>query len=188
VPLDIAHAKIGTHVQARIVTPWTANGCSLRFGALVEGHVSQVTHRSKTAPRSALRLVFDTAECNHQRGVPLPAILIAVLGPSDATPSGLGKAPPLTDTPLPIGTGAGMRSVETASEANQYALTGRSVPDRWKIGMVVDSPMNLAVGASAERGSIIWSNTTDARLESQTTLILVATPTSAPANPAPRPQ
>jgi hypothetical protein len=174
-PLDISRAKIGTHVQARVVTPWTGNGCTLRLGALVEGHVSQVERRSKTAPRSAMHLVIDSAECNHQRGTPFKATLIALLGPSDA-PSGMGKAPPLTDTPLPIG----MRSVEAAAAANQYALTGRSVPDQWKIGMVVDVPMNLSVGSGAEGGSIIWSTTSDARLEGQTTLILIATPQPPP--------
>jgi hypothetical protein len=178
-PLDISRAKIGTHVQARVVTPWTGSGCALRLGALVEGHVSQVERRSKTAPRSAMHLVIDSAECNHQHAIPFKATLIALLGPSDA-PAGMGKAPPLTDTPLPIG----MRSVEAAAAANQYALTGRSVPDQWKIGMVVDVPMNLSVGSGAEGGSIVWSTTIDARLEGQTTLILIETPPPPP-TPAP---
>jgi hypothetical protein len=180
-PLDVSRAKIGTRVQARVVTAWTGNGCDLRLGALVAGHVAQVERRSKTAPRSAMHLVFDSAECNHQHAAPFKATLIALLGPSDA-PYGMGKAPPLTDTPLPIG----MRSVERAADANQYALTGRSVPNQWKIGMVVDVPMNLTVGSGAEAGSIVWSTTTDARLEGQTTLILIATPPPAPA-PAPTP-
>jgi hypothetical protein len=138
-----------------------------------------VVHRSKTIPRSSLRLVFDRAECNHQRDTPFPATLIALLGPSDAAPNGMGKAPPLTDIPLAIGTGAGLRSVESAADANQYALTGRSVPNQWKIGMVVDCPINLAVGSRAEYGTVVWSTTTDARLEARTTFILVATPPSA---------
>ena len=46
--------------------------------------------------------------------------------------------------------------------------------------MVVDCPMNLSVGKGAEGGSIISSDTTDARLEDSTTLILLATPPTAP--------
>jgi hypothetical protein len=67
-PLDISHTKIGTHVQARIISPWIGNGCNLRVGDLVEGHVSQVERRSKTDQKSAIHLVFDTAECNRHRG------------------------------------------------------------------------------------------------------------------------
>lgn len=170
-PLDIGRMKVGTQFHAHTTAPWSANGCDLRLGALVQGHVSEVQHKSKTDPRSAFALVIDSAECNHQKPTPFKATLIALLGPSDAPP-GMGKAPPLTDTPLPIG----MRSVESAAAANQYAATGRYVPDQWKIGMVVDVPMNLTVGKGVDGGSVIWSTTTDARLEGQTTLILLATP------------
>ena len=175
-PLDASHSKIGTRIDARVTAPWTGNGCTLNLNSLIEGHVTQVVRRSKNIPRSSLRLVFDTADCNHQRSTPLPATLIALLGPSDAASNGLGKNPPLTDTPNPIGTGAGMRSVVRASIANQYALTGRSLPSQWKIGMVVDVPMNLIVASRPENGSLVWSSKGDARLEARTTLILVAAP------------
>jgi len=173
-PLDIARANVGTHIRARVVSPWTADGCDLGLGALVEGHITQVVHHSKNIPRSSLRLVFDTADCNHLRAAPFPATLIALLGPSDADSNGLGKAPPLTDTPNAIGGAYGMRSTQTASAANQYALTGRSLPSRWKIGMVVDCPLNLIVGSRPEFGSLLWTSTSNLRLEAQTTLILVA--------------
>jgi len=197
-PLDISRAKIGSKVQARVVTPWTGAGCVLRLGALVEGHVSQVERRSKTAPRSAFHLVFDTAECNRQRNTPFNATLIALLGPADAPP-GMGKAPSLTDQPALTGSmptaaptvapspTSGFRSVEASAAINQDVPVGRTLPTQWKIGMVVDCPMNLAVGTGAEGGSIVWSTTTDARLEGQTTLILIAAPPSAPTPATPTP-
>jgi hypothetical protein len=180
-PLDISRAKIGTHVQARIISPWTGNGCGLRVGALVEGHVSQVIRRSKTAPTSAIHLVFDSAECNRHRATPLKAILIALLGPTD-NPDGMGKSPPLTDLPVPIG---GLRSVETASAYNRNFIADHLVPTQWKPGMVFNVPMHLTVGRGAEGGSIVWTTNADARLEGHTTLILIALP---PSPPAPTPQ
>jgi hypothetical protein len=197
-PLEVSQAKIGSKFQARLIAPWTANGCALRTGALIQGHVSQIERRSKTAPRSALSLVFDTAECNRQRNTPFNAILIALLGPPDAPP-GMGKAPSLTDQAALTGSAAtaaptvapsptsGFRSVEASAAMNQDVPVGRTLPTQWKIGMVVDVPMNLTVGTVADSASIIWSTTTNAGLEGQTTLILIATPPPPPAPAPPTP-
>jgi hypothetical protein len=198
-PLDISNAKIGSKFQARLIAPWSGNGCTLRLGALVQGHVSQIERRSKAAPRSSLSLVFDTAECNRQRNTPFNAILIALLGPPDAPP-GMGKAPSLTDQAALTGSAAtaaptvapsptsGFRSVEASAAMNQDVPVGRTLPTQWKIGMVVDVPMNLTVGTVANTASIVWSTSTNALLEGQTTLILIAIPPSPPApQPAPAP-
>jgi hypothetical protein len=80
-PLDISRAKVGTRVQATVDNPWSGNGCNLRKGALIEGHVSQVEQRTKTSKRSAFSLVFDKAECDHHKGTPFKATIFALLGP-----------------------------------------------------------------------------------------------------------
>lgn len=179
-PIDISQLKVGTQVHARVTSPWSAYGCQLRVGALVQGHVSELQKKSKTDPRSAFGIVIDSAECNHQKAVPFKATLIALLGPDTiSTADGMGKAPPLTDVPASIA--GGLRSAEGTASNYSYAVRGRSVPSEWKIGMVVDLPMNLTVGKGVDGGSVIWSTTTGARLDGNTELFLLATP------PAPAP-
>ena len=174
-PIDISQMKVGTHVHAHVTSPWSAYGCQLRVGALVQGHVSELQKKSKTDPRSAFGIVIDSAECNHQKAVPFKATLIALLGPDTiSTADGMGKAPPLTDVPASIG--GGLRSAEGTASNYSYAVRSRSVPSEWKVGMVVDSPMNLTVGKGVDGGSVIWSTTTDARLDGNTELFLLATP------------
>lgn len=177
-PLDISHLKVGSQVRTHVTAAWNANGCDLRLGALVQGHISEVQKKSKSDPRSAFGLVIDNAECNHEKATPFKATLIALLGPDTLTSrDGMGKAPPLTDVPASIS--GGLRSAEGAASNYTYAVRSRSLPSEWKIGMVVDVPMNLTVGKGVDGGSVVWSTTTDARLEGQTTLILLATPPTA---------
>ena len=174
-PIDVSQLKAGTQVHAHVTSAWSAYGCQLRVGALVQGHVSELQKKSKTDPRSAFGIVIDSAECNHQKAVPFKATLIALLGPDTiSTADGMGKAPPLTDVPASIA--GGMRSAEGAASNYSYAVRSRSVPSEWKIGMVVDLPMNLTVGKGVDGGSVIWSTTTGARLEGNTELFLLATP------------
>jgi hypothetical protein len=174
-PIDISQLKVGSQVHAHVTSAWSAYGCQLRVGALVQGHVSELQKKSKTDPRSAFGIVIDSAECNHQKAVPFKATLIALLGPDTiSTADGMGKAPPLTDVPASIG--GGLRSAEGTASNYSYSVRSRSVPSEWKIGMVVDSPMNLTVGKGVDGGSVIWSTTTSARLEGNTELFLLATP------------
>jgi hypothetical protein len=179
-PLDISHLKIGSQIRTHVAAAWNASGCQLPLGALVQGHVSNVQKKSKADPQSAFTIVIDSAECNHGKLEPFKATLIALLGPDTLTsPGGMGKAPPLTDVPASIS--GGLRSAEGTASNYTYANRTRSLPSEWKVGMVIDTPMNLTVGKGAEGGSVIWSTTTDARLEGQTTLILLAdTPAPTP--------
>jgi hypothetical protein len=166
VPLDSSRAKVGTHVQARAIEPWSHGGCTLAFTALVEGHVSAVERRTRTDKKSALHIVFDNAECGGKRGTPLNVIVLALLGPYS-----MGRD--VTD--VPVGAPIGLRSVEAETAVNRDAPQGRSLPRQWTAGMVVDLPkMNLSVGTGAEGGSIVWAMNTDARIEGQTTLIMMA--------------
>ena len=174
-PIDISRLKVGTQIHAHMTSAWSAYGCELRIGALVLGHVSELQKKSKIDPRSAFGIVIDSAECNHQKAVPFRATLIALLGPDTiSTADGMGKAPPLTDVPASIA--GGLRSAQGAASNYTYAVRSRSLPSEWKIGMVVDSPMNLTAGKGVDGGSVIWSTTADARLEGNTQLILLATP------------
>ncbi len=168
-PLDASLAKVGRPVHAAVTSPWSSEGCQLAVGAYLYGHVSKVDRRSKTDHKSSLHLVFDHADCNRQKEVPIKLTMIALLGP-------FSQGRNVTDTPVgtPIG---GVRSVEVPTAVNRLAPPpGRDVPTRWKAGMVIGLPnMNLTVGTGAEGGSIVWAIDTDARLEGQTTLMLIAT-------------
>ena len=107
----------------------------------------------------------------------------------------MGEDPPLAEIPaLTTGqTAAGaaraaaegtpgnsFRSVSTMSAINTFAVTARttrSLPKSWVLGQVVDCPkMNLTVRTGVDGGSIVWSMSTDARLEARTTLIMLPTP------------
>ena len=180
-PLDASRAKVGTRLQARVAGPWSNGSCELRTGALVEGHVSLVQHRSKTDKRSELHVIFDDAECNRQKPTPLNLILMALVGPAgnsgtnvaDVPVQGYGgntAAPNVEPAPT-----SGLRSVEGATQVNRYLPDAtRAMPKEWRPGMVVGLPnMNLIVGTGTDGGSIVWAMNTDARLEGQTTLILL---------------
>ena len=196
-PLDVTNVKVGTRVKARVVQPWSGGSCELRAGVIVEGHVSQLQRRSKTDPRSAIDVVFDSAECTHHSMIPFKATVVALLGPTATSEpigqSGLGQAPPLTGVaPLALGgggaagasvasaPGSGFRSVEAASSVNRLfsqGTTARKLPDHWTSGQVVDVPLTrLAPGLGIAGGSIIWASSHDVRLELATTLILLPTP------------
>jgi len=176
-PLDVSRARIGTRVEATVVNAWSGNGCDLRKGALVEGHVSQVKQRTKTDKRSGFVLVFDKAECDRHRGTPFKTTIFAMIGPPGSQApngeSGMGQTPPLTDVPNSIG--GGMRKISTPDSVYGYSVPDHLLPAQWHAGQVVDVPMSLSVGSGAEGGSIIWTVNKDARLEGQTTLILMAT-------------
>jgi hypothetical protein len=176
-PLDISRVKVGTVVNAHVISAWSGGACNLPLGALIQGHVSEVEKKTKASPRSAFQLVFDQAECDHHHMSPMKITIMALLGPSgpDAPngESGVAQTQALTATPLAI---SGMRSVETASSRQDYAA-GNSRPTTWKPGMVVDVPnMNLTPGTAADTASTIWAMNKDARLEAKTTLIMVPVP------------
>ena len=126
-PLDISRLKVGSKFHAYVINPWSGSGCDLRVGAFIQGHVSEVDHKSKTDHHSAFALVIDSAECNHQKPVPFNADLIALLGPDTLSgPGGMGKAPPLTNVPASIG--GGIRSAEGTASNYTYANRVRTLP------------------------------------------------------------
>ena len=188
-PLDASTAKVGTHVSVWLTEPWSGNGCDLRKGAVLEGHVAQVQRRSKTDNTSAIHLVFDRAECSRHKGTPFKATLIALMGPFGVAPpngqSGVNQAPSLTEgTAVGPPVSGGVRSVATASANNMNIVRSRNVPAYWKLGMVLDVPgMLLDVGTGVDGASVIRTLNQDARLEAQTLLIFLATPMP----PAPTP-
>ena len=189
-PLDASRVKAGQPWLARVAQEWNGRGCHLKLGAIVEGHVARVVRRTKTDKTSSMHLVIDKASCDNRDPTEPKFTLVALLGPfgtpAPAGESGLSEGPPLADVPaLAIGVPNGpageapamMRSVEAATQINQYALSARmtrKLPNRMLPGQVIDLPrMNLAVGTGVDGGSIIWATGTDARLEDRTTLILM---------------
>ena len=185
-PLDVTRVKEGTHVLARVVEDWKDEGCSLRSGAIVEGHIVQVMRRSKAEKTSAMQIVFDRADCNNHPSTEYKFTLIALIGPfGDAPPTGqpgLIVGPPLADAPgLMIGGSGGgggmMRSASTASAINDYSpMAGptRKRPAQILSGQVIDVPRtDLVVGAGTDGATVVSASKRDVRLEARTTLILL---------------
>jgi hypothetical protein len=180
-PLDVTRVKEGTHVLARIVEDWKNEGCPLRAGAIIEGHVVQVIRRSKAEKTSAMQIAFDKADCNNHPSTEYKFTLVALIGPfGDAPPTGqpgLIAGPPLADAPgLMIGGSGGgggmMRSASTASAINDYSpMAGPTRKRSTQIlsGQVIDVPRtDLAVGAGIDGATVVSASKRDVRLEART--------------------
>ena len=88
------------HILARVVQDWKQEGCHLRPGGMVEGHVVKVIRCSKTEKTSVLQLSFDKADCNDHPSTEYKFTLIALIGPyGDPPPDGMIEGPPLADAP-----------------------------------------------------------------------------------------
>ncbi len=187
-PLDISRLKEGAPVLARVSEDWKREDCHLLPGSLVHGHIVGLTRRSKVEKVSSIQVRFEKAQCQKGESGEYPLTLIGLIGPFGEAPggsSGLSEAPPLADVPgLSIGVnrappgeaGAYMRSVESASAANEYSQVvrrTRKLPPQILPGQVIDVPKtDLHVGTGVDGASIVSATRADVRLEPRTLLLL----------------
>lgn len=198
-PVDGVHTRVGMRVLARVMEPWSGNGCELRVGALVEGHVSEIERRSETNRRSAVHIVFESADCSRHLASEFPMTIVAMVGPENGPAEEeqwRRDGPPLSNVTARVD--GGPASATGTAESKQYfsqqsegvaeahsivTKDKRKLPAALAIGQVLDIPnMRLAVGAGVDGGSIVWAMNKDARLEARTTLMMLPTPHG---NPAP---
>lgn len=182
-PLDLSHAKEGALILVRVDLDWSAGGCTLRAGSVVQGHIVHFDRRSKTQKTSTIHVLFDAATCDGQPSAPYPLSLIALVGPVGGTSqtgqSGVSEAALLADAPgLAIGGGGStLRSASQASNINTFTLLpARSLPPTIVPGQVVDiARTNLSVGTGVQGATVISGDRKDVRLEKSTSLILLPT-------------
>src|SRR5581483_7795946 len=61
--IDAARAKTGDPILAEVNIAWQSSDCTLRKGAILEGHVVSVSQRTKNSKMSQLAVSFESAEC-----------------------------------------------------------------------------------------------------------------------------
>lgn len=178
-PLDISHVHIGSPVPVRVDLEWAASGCILRAGSIVQGHVVELTKRSKGVKDSELQLVFDAADCEDHHESSFLFTLVAVVGVGGGSPStgqsGVSEAPPLADAiGNAIGGPGGIRSAQTASAINSgFNLPVRRLPSQILPGQVLGVRKTvLSVGTGEKGATIIKGLGHNVRLEQGTSLIL----------------
>ncbi len=177
-PLDLSRVHVESSVLVRVALTWSAPGCTLEAGAIVQGRVTGFVKRSKTVKNSQVEVAFDAADCNGKAGTARSFTLVALVGPAGSTfqgnQSGVSEAPPLADA-VGLAVSGGIRSAATASAINANSITAaRSLPSRIVPGQVVDiAHVNLSVGTGTEGATVMTATGRDLRLERGTSLILV---------------
>ena len=180
-PLDGSRVHPGSPVLVRVDLDWSAPGCRLVAGSIVQGHVVGMAKRSKGVKDAEVQLVFDAADCDGHPGTPRGFSLVALVGPAGGTSqtgqSGVSEGPPLAGAPG-LSIAGGLRSVSAASAitTGQVSPT-RSLPSRILPGQVVDiRRVALSVGTGVDGATVIVALGHDTRLEAATSLILVPRP------------
>lgn len=177
-PLDGTRVHPGSPVLARVDLDWSAPGCQLHAGSIVQGRVVEVTRRSRQVKNAELQLVFDAADCDGHPGVARRFSLVALVGSTAGAPrtgqSGVNEAPPLAQA-VGLSVAGGIRSADTASGINTFSVQPvRSLPRQVLPGQVVDlRRVNLSVGTGVDGATVVIAVGHDARLEAGTSLILV---------------
>ncbi|WP_419804320.1 hypothetical protein [Terriglobus sp.] len=174
--LDVAQLQPNAPVVLEVRQRWAGPGCTLSSGATVQGHVSEVTRRGKLSPNASFELVLTAADCNGVTSTPVSLLTASVLAPGGGTTgqTGVVEAPPLADSPLAIN--GGFRSVNTASNLNNYSPRETLVlPGSVQFGDVIHIPnVALSVGTGPHGGSVVTARKHDLRLERGTVMVLVA--------------
>jgi len=176
-PLDLSRLRVGSPVLVRVDVEWSAAGCTLRPGSMVQGHVVELMKRSKNAKDSEVQVVFDAADCesHHENSFRL-TLAAVVAGPSSPGQAGMVEAQPLADAVgNAIGDGSGIRSAQAASSINAtFSLPLPTLPTHILPGQVVGvRRTTLHVGSGVDGASTITAVGHDVRLEQGTSFILV---------------
>lgn len=179
-PLDISHIHLGSPVLVRVDLEWAGLGCTLRAGSIIQGHVVEITKRSKGVKDSVLQLAFDAADCEAHHENSFPFTLVAVVGFEGGTSSpgqsGVSEAPPLADALGNEigGPRGGFRSVSSASAINSaFSTPIRQLPSQISPGAVLGVRKTvLSVGTGEQGATVIKAFGRDLRLEQGTSLIL----------------
>jgi hypothetical protein len=185
-PLDLSKAKEGSLVLARVLADYKSQDCSLRIGAILEGHITQVVHGAPAHNSSEIQITFDKADCNDQPSSGYKFTLIALVGAPDEAPFDPDKyrfqGPALADAPRnemyfsnfhdPL-RGA-FQEVPVSRTSGQAAR----IPASIALGQVINiSRTTLNVGAGIDGDTIISTTARNPSLHAHA--ILIFSPSSA---------
>ena len=193
--LDISHLTAGAVVTARVTENWKRADCPLKSGSVIQGHVTELTRRSKTEKTSSFKLLFDHAPCKGSESMLYSFTLIAVVGPppeafgaNDGSLESSPLAASITTgghSSLSGGAGStrGLMTVGIFDSNTRSSAQASQLPARVLPGQVVGLPkIELQVGVGAGDASTISMTKGNVRLGPKTTLVLVPAVIAAPAH------
>jgi hypothetical protein len=181
--VDAKKAKPGDPVEAKLTQDVKSEGkVVLHRGARLEGHVSEVTSRSKENPESRLGIVFDKATGKHGEEFGFTAVVMA-LAPSGekstsiaGDPNGLSSGPAMGGQPFGAGNAVGGPSA-SAAPAVEAATGGGgasgtlTAASRGAIGLPGVALRPSAV--NGVQGTVITSGDHNVKLDSGTQMVLL---------------
>ena len=170
--IDVHHLHAGSTFFVKVVDDWTALGCSLRSGQILEGKVVLASARVKKSSPSQLAISFDKTACLYNKAT-IDLVLVAAFFDASAN---------IPNSPFPM-MRSGIAQPGSASVAQRtfnigsLELAGMSKGlerPTLKPGEVKGvKGLTLRVGAGPDRSSIFESTTGDVRLDKDTVLVLV---------------
>ncbi len=196
VSLDTLRLRPGAPILASVLVPWSGPDCVLKVGATVYGQVTEVSSKHKGQHESSLKVLFDRADCNGERAVPITLVLFAVINSNDDPTGqqayssqlfGATSLHPITQSAanktLPVDNSVLINNIVMAADA-AHALDPH-VPNSVKAGQVIDAgKVTLDVGTGPELPSVLRSEKQDFAINRKAELVLVASLQPKPHQPA----
>jgi hypothetical protein len=159
--LNVRHVHQGSPIFVRVTEDWSAFGCTLHQGAIVEGKVELASARVQGAKTSQMALSFPNAQCSGMEMTPMNLVLAAV----SWNPNVETMVPIVRVATVGKGTVASMGFVSTGQSAPRPTLHPGDVH-----GI---RGLKLEIGAGPERSSMLTSTNHDISLDRQTEFLLV---------------
>jgi hypothetical protein len=165
--------KVGQTVYARVTVEWHGEGCVLRSGATLEGHVVSVVPSIKPVKGSEVGLVFTKAQCGDVKMGPFPLLLAAIAAPPDDSQLAV------VSENLPVLALSGisgqivLNSMRVNLQMEQQIYLFPLIP-HMEMGDVHNiKGLKLSFGTGPENSSILTSKDHDVSLEKHSLLLLV---------------
>ena len=189
VPLDSRLSQAGTPVSAVALVEWHGPDCLLKVGRALSGHVLKAQPFQESQKEASLTVLFNRADCNDGKSVPVSLVLFAVISNSVATrdaplqydSTGLLKAPGPKDgvTPLVglVSTPYGRSTGASAQGAINFSPIPPqpALPDSIKAGDVFGfGKLKLSPGTGPAGASIVHVAKHDFIIPARTQLVLVS--------------
>jgi hypothetical protein len=181
--VDAKKAKPGDPVEAKLTQDVKSEGkVVLHRGARLEGHVSEVTSRSKENPESRLGIVFDKATGKHGEEFGFAAVVMALAPSAEkptsiaGDPNGLSSGPAMGGQPFGAGNAVGGPSASAAPAVEAATRGGGAsgtltAASRGAIGLPGVALRPSAV--NGVQGTVITSGDHNVKLDSGTQMVLL---------------
>lgn len=169
--LDAGSLKPGRTFSARADNEWQSPSCMVVQNAKVYGHVIAASKATKADRGSTLTLAFDAVDCHRKGKVPLPMMVVEVIGArTDA------DHPLLTATsPQVSGRGRQVSDVETAMGHQSAAANVDTGPVSVHPGAVLRIPnVRLLLATGSDGASKLTGSDGNIRLIPGVTFILTS--------------